>query len=34
MAFNFNKYTFWTIKSSEPQKNLKTSHVPYLGLDL
>ncbi len=28
------KYTFYVIKSLEHLKNLKTSHVPYLGLEL
>ena len=33
-GINREKSSFCIIKSSNPQKNLKTSCVPYLGLDL
>jgi len=31
---NREKYTFCVIKSLEHLKNLKTGHVPHLGLEL
>jgi hypothetical protein len=31
---NREKYTFYVIKSLQNLNNLKTGHVPYLGLEL